>query len=162
VNGGTGVPTAAGPPYPNVDQTSVYVGGTLNTPVTNLKLGASMDFLDYHDGANTGGTGNGTTWAWALYASYQATEKLGLNARGEYVENSSTVFSGLDPALAIPDNLYEITLTAQYDLWKNVLSRLEFRWDHAEHGNAFGADNGAGEGTRAGAYLLAANVIYKF
>ena len=157
--------TSSAPGGAQTDLTSVYVGGTLNTPITNLKLGASMDYLDFHDGAGIAPTGgDGTTWAWALYATYQATEKLSLNARGEICENRSTILSGLDPALFVPNDLYAITLTAQYDLWKNVLSRLEFRWDHAEHGDAFGAPNTADPtvGNRASAFLLAANIIYKF
>ena len=32
-----------------------------------------------------------------------------------------------------------VTATVQYDLWKNVLSRVEFRWDHALDGtDSFG------------------------
>jgi hypothetical protein len=52
----------------------------------------------------------------------------------------------------------------QYDLWKNVLSRVEFRWDHACDGNpAFG---GTAEGgynpTTVNAYTVMANLIYNF
>ena len=47
------------------------------------------------------------------------------------------------------------------DLWKNVISRLEFRWDHEEHGLAFGGTT-PGVPNRANAYMLGANVIYKF
>jgi hypothetical protein len=55
-----------------------------------------------------------------------------------------------------------VTTTIQYDLWKNVLSRLEFRWDHAADGsNAFGGKGTAGP-TLSNAYMLAANIIYKF
>ncbi len=61
------------------------------------------------------------------------------------------------------NSIYAVTATAQYDLWKNVLSRIEFRWDHVEHGNAFGGvDSVTGGPDRANAYMLAANVIYKF
>ena len=164
VTGGT--TSAAGGPQEDI--TSVYVGGTLNTPITNLKLGASMDYEGVHDYSTVapGAPGDGTTWAWALYATYQATEKLSLNARGEICEDRNLApgsLSGLDPALTVPNTLYAITLTAQYDLWKNVLSRLEFRWDHAEHGDAFGALDSTGTGgNRASAFLLAANIIYKF
>jgi hypothetical protein len=62
------------------------------------------------------------------------------------------------------NGIYAVTATAQYDLWKNVLSRLEFRWDHSEHGKAFGGvDEATGVGpNRENAFMLAANIIYKF
>src|SRR5438445_1034950 len=53
---------------------SYYVGGTLATPVTGLRLGASFDYLDAH---NIGGE----TWSVAGYLSYQATDKLSLHFR---------------------------------------------------------------------------------
>ena len=50
----------------------------------------------------------------------------------------------------------------QYDLWKNVLSRLELRWDHSLTArDAFGGTI-AGQPTRINAWVLAANIIYKF
>jgi hypothetical protein len=143
-------------------QTSVYLGSTISTPITALKLGASMDFLDHHNNTDvntaTGGGINGTTWAWALYASFQATEKLALNLRGEYVDNRS---DALGAANIVDNNIYEFTATAQYDLWKNVLSRIEFRWDHVDQTQAFGGTT-AGTPSRDNAFLIAANVIYKF
>ena len=148
-NSGAGVDT---------HQTSVYAGAVLATPVTGLKFGLTMDYLDQHN--YNFPVGNGKTWSWGLYGSYQATEKLAFNLRGEYVENRSQVFAFAN-ANFNPNNLYEITATAQYDLWKNVISRVEFRWDHSEHGPAFGGTV-AGTPTRTDAYLLAANLIYKF
>jgi hypothetical protein len=152
-------------------QTSFYAGTTLATPMTGLKVGASVDYLDVHDAATLTGEGDGTIWAWALYTSYQATEKLGLNLRGEYVYTAAEALefnaNGSESEVIEGGNhLFAITATAQYDLWKNVLSRVEFRWDHAEHGQAFGG-NGIAEDPNAGpnranAFMLAANVIYKF
>jgi hypothetical protein len=46
-------------------------------------------------------------------------------------------------------------------LWANVLSRVEFHWDHVEHGDAFGSDS-AGDPTRPNDYMLALNLIYQF
>ena len=56
----------------------------------------------------------------------------------------------------------------QYDLWKNVLSRIEFRWDHAADGSeAYGGTPVAGStgpvpGTKKNSYILLANITYKF
>jgi len=97
--------------------TSWYVGLTLATPVTGLKMGAAFDYLDAHNFPNSGNS----IWVVGLYSSYQATEKLSFHLRGEYLD-------GEDPRDDL--KLYELTATVQYDLWKNVISRLEFRWDH--------------------------------
>jgi len=59
-----------------------------------------------------------------------ATDKLSFNLRGEYLNDSA----GLFYANAAKNNkAEEITFTTQYQLWANVLSRVEFRWDHVEH-----------------------------
>jgi len=65
-----------------------------------------------------------------------------------------------------PAKIFALTATAQYDLWKNVISRLEFRWDHSCSGEKiFGGDTGDLEGSapdRKNATMLVANIIYKF
>lgn len=131
-------------------ETHWYAGATLATPVTGLKVGASFDYQDARDTSGTGGD----NWVVGGYASYQATEKLSFHARGEYGHFDTAVGSGLPTASA--EGL-EATATIQYDLWQNVISRLEFRWDHSEDLNAFGQF-----GNLRNAYLLAANFIYKF
>ena len=63
----------------------------------------------------------------AVYGTYQASDKLSLNFRGEakFECNLSSM------ALA---TLKSSRPPLQYNLWANVLSRIEFRWDHAESG----------------------------
>jgi hypothetical protein len=143
--------------------TSWYVGGTLNTPVTGLKVGFAFDDLDVHDA-------NGETWALGGYVAFQATEKLSFFGRAEYVRDrgDAKLFASRDPLdgsvlfPTAPDKFMEITATAQYDLWKNVMSRLEVRWDHSLSGaGAWGATT-AGDGTQKNAVMVAANIIYKF
>jgi hypothetical protein len=138
------------------DQTSWYVGATVPTPVTNLKLGIAYDYLGVSDQPLTdeqAGASDGTLYAnaIALYAAYQATEKLGLHLRAE----ETWIGGGL---IGASDTIYAVTATAQYDLWENVLTRVEFRWDHIEH-QTF---TGFGGGSLENAFLLAANVIYRF
>jgi hypothetical protein len=136
------------------NSTSWYVGATLATPVAGLKLGAAFDYFDLH---NTSGSFD-NAWAVAGYASYQATEKLSLHLRGEYIEDEAI---GLFPT-SDKSKVFAGTATVQYDLWKNVISRVEFRWDHSANGeDAFGGRTG-GSPDRKNAYMLAANVIYKF
>ena len=57
----------------------------------------------------------------------------------------------------------ELTATVQYQLWANVLSRVEFRWDHVD-GQAFGYDStvNGGPPNEENDFLLALNLIYQF
>jgi hypothetical protein len=159
----------------NADQTSWYLGGTIATPLKGLKLGASYDYLGI---SHQPLTANQSAYAnaAALYASFQATEKLSLHVRGEYATHSDTGgFALVSPTGGVfPDKVVAITGTVQYDLWKNVLTRLEVRMDHAADGSyAYGGTGQTGPGTgpaptkatnglKRNAYLVAANLVYKF
>jgi len=106
------------------DQTSFYLGASINTPIKELKVGAALDYVTVGKQPLTGKTavapGNSAYQeAFGVYATYQATEKLSLNARGEYFAQSKIV-----TGIGSPSQALEGTLTAQYDLWKNVLSRV--------------------------------------
>lgn len=135
------------------DQTSYYVGAVLNTPVKGLKVGASYDYANVSEQDITddlSSYANATT----IYASYQLTEKLSLHARGEYASASTA-----GPFLA--EEIFAATGTVQYDLWKNVVSRIEFRWDHAADGSEpFGGTDEAGG--KEDSFILLLNVAYKF
>jgi hypothetical protein len=51
----------------------------------------------------------------------------------------------------------------QYEVWKNVVSRLEFRWDHAADSSApFGGVAATDAGTKKNSYILVGQVAYKF
>lgn len=130
------------------DQTGWYVGTTLNTPVKALKLGASYDYLDIRDNSNY-------AEAVAVYASYQLTEKLTLFGRGEYANSDNGAF--------LANEVVAATATLQYDLWANVLSRLEFRWDHATDGSEpYGGKAIGDAGSKKDSFILLANIVYKF
>jgi len=124
------------------------VNGTFATPVAGLKFGLAYDKVQSLQAA--GADGN----IYGVYATYQATQKLGFNLRGEYLDGQN-----LSSYLGGNGGNYkgeEVTATIQYDLWANVVSRLEFRWDHLESNRAF-YDN-----SYQNAYLLALNIVYKF
>lgn len=149
------------------NQTSYYVGATVATPVTGLRLGGAFDYLAVRDttqntGANTISIDNSYAWAIAGYASFQVTEKLSVHGRAEYTEQKyGMTVDGTLPTESKP-KIFALTGTVQYDLWKNVISRLELRWDHSASGaNEFGGTV-AGEPDLKNAWMLAANVIYKF
>jgi hypothetical protein len=139
-------------PGTKADQTSFYIGSTLNTPLKELKVGASYDYEGVSkQGVVTEGYANATD----LYATYQMTEKLSFDGRGEWFTQSKS-----NAGAGLPSKVFALTGTVQYDLWKNVLSRLEIRWDHSSDGTL--AYGGTGAPNKKNAYELIANVVYKF
>jgi hypothetical protein len=138
-------------------ETSFYAGATVKTPVKNLSAGLAFDYACIGpNNAAAGGVLNnsGYQWAGAVYLAYQATDKLTFNTRGDYLDQS-----GYLGTAGLPGSSVAITETIQYDLWKNVLTRVEFRWDHACNGTyPWGGATGGLENE----FLLALNVTYKF
>jgi hypothetical protein len=87
-----------------------------------------------------------------LYASFQVTEKMSLHGRGEYAEGNQ-IFAGNSSGTG---KVWAATGTVQYDLWDNVLTRLEVRWDQAKGGQATTG------WSRNNELLVAFNAIYQF
>jgi hypothetical protein len=142
-------------PAGGVDQTSWYAGATVATPFAGLKTGFSYDYLGV-GGNQPGGPLYANAFAW--YLSYQATEKLSLHGRGEFLWMSGSLGGP-----SFPSKILAATGTVQYDLWKNVLSRLEVRWDHSANGtDAYGGDLPLGAPGKKNSVLVAANIVYKF
>jgi hypothetical protein len=139
-----------------VTKTSWYIGGTFNTPIAGVKVGAAHDYVNLYENAIGGSAAeSGYQHATGLYLNWQATEKLSFNTRGEYFAQSGYLV-GSGAGAGLPSKAFGVTETVQYDLWQNVVTRLEFRWDHAADSSdpfSNGVDN---------AYLIAANIIYKF
>jgi len=144
-------------------KTSFYVGGTMKTPLKCLSVGIAYDYValanatTFDENGDTVLHNSGYQNASSLYLLWQATEKLTFNTRGEYFSQSQyLVGSGM------PSQAFAVTETVQYDLWKNVISRLEFRWDHSASGqDAYGGTQ-SGSPSLKNAFLVAANLIYKF
>jgi len=128
------------------DQANYYVGATLNTPQAGVKIGAAFDYVSDFLGVD-----GAAARTYAGYLSFEATEKMSLHARAEYADVDDLIGS----------DIFALTGTLEYDLWRNVLSRLELRWDHAASGgDLFGGS--VGDPSRKNEYLVAANLIYKF
>jgi hypothetical protein len=130
------------------DQSNLYLGATVNTPLTGVKVGVAFDYVaDLVVGA-----AQADARVYGGYVSFQATEKLSLHGRVEYADVDDVLGS----------DIFAMTGTIQYDLWKNVLSRLEVRWDHNASGNeSFGGET-LGAPDKKNYYTVAANLIYKF
>jgi hypothetical protein len=149
-----------------------YAGVTLKTGLEGLTVGASYDYQG-RDGEAPGGPAFYAN-AIAGYFSYQATEKLKLNLRGEYASGTSGSAAGgvlglgfsagavAGKALAGSNvELFGVTTTIDYSLWENVISRVELRWDADVSGgpNIYGFGGGNAD---KNAVSVALNVIYKF
>ncbi len=119
------------------------INASLATPITGLKVGLSYDIIQ---SLRYSADGN----VYGVYASYQATDKLAFHVRGEYVDATDLdFFSGNGKG-------EEVTATIEYNLWANVVSRAEVRWDHTEIGTQYSRND------TESAYLAAVNLIYKF
>lgn len=161
---------------------NLYGGVTLNTPVKGWRFGAAYDYATRTDDAAPGGSQAAlNAWAGSVYTSYQLTEKASIHLRGEYAQTDANIY-GTGTQLSNGDSkLLGVTATLQYDLWKNVISRLEFIWDHqagADDMIGYGGDtrktqtvdDGQGgsttvpltHGSRRDNYTIALNIIYRF
>jgi len=153
VNGLNGGPT---------DTTMLYAGLSAPTPMESVRVGLAYDHR--LTSSTAAGFGSSYAWAGAAYVSFKASEKLTLHSRAEYATGTDGTYGYLNgPNNDNRNQLFGATLTADYSLWENVVTRAEFRWDTQLAG---GADN-----TRAthpfghldkNAISLALNVIYKF
>jgi hypothetical protein len=136
--------------FDRAGQNTYNVSLTMNTPIAGLKGGFAMDRLqvlggdpEQEDGAIYG-----------LYATYQQTDKLSYNGRFEWCDFPQ----GNDEIAPFPGKGLEATFDVEYDIWANVTSRVEARWDHDNHpSNQVFNNNGT-----QNAFLLALNLVYKF
>jgi len=141
------------------DRQNFYVGATVNTPVKGLSVGAAYDYVA--NGVFNSSYAN----AVSLYGSFQASDKLKLNLRGEYATSSGGTFTGsVGSATKDDEKFFGLTATLDYALWANVISRVEFRWDHDAAGGANVINTGNSDGTGAfkNVTSVAVNLIYKF
>jgi len=148
------------------NQANYYAGATLNTPWKSVSFGAALDYVQNLGG---GAFGNNPLSIHAndiiagLYNTVQVTDKLSFNSRAEYweIDGAGSTVS----ALTGSDNGVALTETVAYNLWNNVTTRLEARYDHVLGGTWAGA---VGYFAPSGASVtrtsvgLYANVVYKF
>ena len=130
------------------DTTNYYLGATLPTPVEGLALGLAYDHVE---NAPTGVAGIDAD-VFGAYASYQATDKMAVHGRVEYVSGDAGLYYG-----GPDDNeLLGLTATIDYNLWDNVTTRVEGRWDQQldDNPNAYGGGDDV--------FTLTLNAIYNF
>ena len=175
VYGFAGGQTGAGPGQGTSggNQGNYYVGATLNSPWKDVTFGASFDYVQNLGGKSinpvTSTSIHANDYIFGLYNTIKATDKLSFNSRAEYWELDAMANNEVGS-----DSGISLTETVEYDLWANVVSRLEFRADQimtgAQTSNVNIATGGNGgyvtptgvavsERTSYGVY---ANIVYKF
>ena len=136
-----------------------YVNGRARTgsdPIQNLSLGLGLlpNFKKWnlsltHDSRILSGAGNDDS-VFGLYVGHTLSDDLTLSARGEIYQDGSKLYSG-ESATEQTDG-QALTVTLNYKIWENVISRLEYRWDNTDE-QVNGRHNNQG-------FLL--NLIYEF
>jgi len=106
---------------------------------------------------NTGIIGSGNDEQWygaALYAKYQFTPVFSLATRGEYLHSNDSLKFGFPAAGNVPtqSDVYSWTLTAGFNIWENLLTRLEYRYDRGPSDVIGGKDQ----------HEVSVNVVYSF
>lgn len=165
----TGAPSDTGPRIHNY-----YAGLRLPLFVEGLTIGAAYD---YRQNFSAGWPaqfflppGPRTSFASAtgVYLNYKVTQ-WSFNLRGEYARATAanTIFAARSdfgsskPMFGPNDEQFlGLTTTVGYELWKNVLSRVEFRWDRDCAGGT--PVFGTAASPRRNSYTLGLNVIYSF
>lgn len=171
------------------NRVNIYAGLTIPTPITGLAFGAAFDYTtacfdgeaySYDHTFQYDGNNSVEAYTFALYGTWQATEKLSLNLRGEYLRgdlNSSYDYYdyyGGDSYVyghesdRLEADIFSLTATLQYNLWANVISRLELRYDTVCSEDRYSYDDEFGSGSGSYNYpnidqlSLYLNIIYKF
>ena len=107
---------------------------------------------------------HGDDYIFGLYNTIKATDKLSFNTRGEFWEVDAK--GGNNGSSLGSDEGISLTETVEYDLWANVVSRLEVRYDKVIESD-YASDIGYVLPTgviidNPSSYGVYANIIYKF
>jgi hypothetical protein len=92
-------------------------------------------------------TDSNTWWGAALYASYKVNKVITLSARGEYIHSDSSANPIFGAAFQSNDDFSE-TLTASFAIWDNLLTRVEYRYDHVVTGSTNGGSDVSDSGSQ--------------
>jgi hypothetical protein len=143
-NGDSGIPTG-------------NTAGILTNGVTNTALAPGVSAND-----------STTWWGAALYAQYKFTKVFSLAGRLEYIHEDSALdpkfgaFAGVgklnSAGTALVDTPaqddYSFTLTASFNMWDNLLTRVEYRLDDDS-----GSSTGNGHQIN---HEISLNAVYSF
>lgn len=101
--------------YNGDDNTLLYIGASVNTPIEGVAIGVAYDDRVWE-------TANGRTESdsVALYATYSLSEDASLSVR---YDSGTVEFGGQE------DSFDNLALTLDYSIWENVLTRFEMGWE---------------------------------
>jgi len=105
------------------------------TGIKALTLGLNVDY-GWEDreaslaAAATRQNNDASWWGWAAYAAYDWTDKLRTAVRLGYFDDTDGVRT-LAVAPGARVELYDVTATVQYKIWRGLVGRLEYRHDEA-------------------------------
>jgi opacity protein-like surface antigen len=122
---------------------NLYLGVGLPLPSVRWSLGLVYDARILDGAANDDSV-------FGAYLGHRLNDKLSLNLRGEIFQDGAKLFNS--ESGAEQSDGHGLTATLDYNLWKNVTARLEYRWDHTDS-----PVNG-----RHNAQALHLNLIYVF
>ncbi len=110
----------------------------------------------------SGGLYDSNTWyGVAAYASYKINKVITLSARGEYLHEDAAYNPKFGVAGTSNDDFSE-TLTASFNIWDNLLTRVEYRYDHFTNGANVNAAGVVTSATYASANEISLNCVYSF
>ena len=94
------------------DNTLLYIGASVNTPIDGLAVGIAYDDREWGWGLDSDSV--------AVYASYSLSDDASIALR---YDNGTIEAGGAE------DSFDNLALTLDYSLWENVTTRLELGWE---------------------------------
>ena len=101
--------------YNGDDNTLLYIGASVNTPIEGLAIGVAYD-----DRVWEAANGHTESDSVGVYATYSLSDDATISAR---YDNGTVQF------LSFEDSFENLALTLDYSIWENVLTRLELGWE---------------------------------
>ena len=98
--------------YNTDDNTLLYIGASINTPIEGVAIGVAYDDRQWGNGPDSDSV--------ALYATYSLSEDASLSVR---YDSGTIEFGGQE------DSFDNLALTLDYSIWENVLTRFEMGWE---------------------------------
>jgi len=112
--------------------------------------------------AANGSVSDSNTWyGVAAYASYKVTKVVTLSARGEYLHEDAA-WNPKFGATGVNNDDWSETLTASFNIWDNLLTRVEYRFDHYTSGTQIGVSGAIDKGAFSNENEVSLNAVYSF
>jgi hypothetical protein len=114
-------------------------------------------------GLGAGLPDSNTWYGAALYASYKVNKVITVSARGEYLHEDAAANPKFGAAGVDNDDFSE-TLTVAFNIWDNLLTRVEYRYDHVTNDSTNpGVDGGPNNvATYQNQDEIAVEAVYSF